>query len=273
MCRLYEVSRAGYYAWRSRKPSARLKEDWHLATRISAIHRASRFTYGSPRIHQALRKEGTRIGKKRAERLMYWLGIQGRSARIYQKKAKLRKYFTGIPSHSRGVSLVQPNQVWVGDITYLKVGTRWWYLAVVLDKFSRVVTGWKFGKRKDLELTMGAFNQAVQKRNPTAGLIFHTDRGTEYGAFTFRNHLKDLGFVQSMNRPVAKMTDNAHMESFFHSMKADGVHGVKFADGRSAAAFVRSYIPFYNSKRLHSSLNYMTPLEFEATIQQQTAVY
>jgi transposase InsO family protein len=264
MCRLYGVTRQGYYSWRSRSTSSRTRQDWHLASRIKALYSASRGTYGSPRIHQMLRREGTRIGRKRVERLMCWLQIKGRSARIYQKKAKLRKYFSGIPNYSRGVELTRPNQVWLGDISYLKVGRRWSYLAVVLDKYSRRVVGWKYGPRKNLELTMGAFNQAVESRKPEAGLIFHTDRGTEYGALAFRDRLAELGYVQSMNRPAAKMADNSTMESFFHSMKADGVHGVTFKDGRAAAGFVRWYMPFYNSRRLHSSLDYRSPEEFEA---------
>ena len=264
MCRLYGVSRQGYYSWRCRSASSRTRQDWHLASRIRALYSASRGTYGSPRIHQMLRREGTRIGRKRVERLMRWLQLKGRSARIYKKKAKLRKYFSGIPNHSRGVELTRPNQVWLGDISYLKVGRRWSYLAVVLDKYSRRVVGWKYGPRKDLDLTMGAFNHAVESRKPEAGLIFHTDRGTEYGALAFRDRLAELGYVQSMNRPAAKMADNSTMESFFHSMKADGVHGVTFKDGRSAAGFVRWYMPFYNSRRLHSSLGYRSPEEFEA---------
>jgi len=263
MCRLYDLTRQGYYSWRSRSISSRTRQDWSLASRIKAIYSTSRGTYGSPRIHQTLQREGVRIGRKRVERLMQWLQIKGRSARIYQKKAKLRKYFTGIPNHSRSVELSRPNQVWLGDITYLKVGNRWRYLAVVMDKYSRRVVGWKFGPRKDMELTMGAFNDAVESRQPSHGLIFHTDRGTEYGALAFRDRLNELGFVQSMNRPAAKMTDNATMESFFHSMKADGVHGATFKDGRAAAGFVRWYIPFYNGRRLHSSLGYRSPEEFE----------
>lgn len=196
----------------------------------------------------------------------------GRSARIYLKKAKLRKYFSGIPNHSRGVALSRPNQVWVGDITYLKVAGHWRYLAVVMDKYSRRIVGWKFGRSKNLDLTRGAFDQAVAERQPPPGLIFHTDRGTEYGALAFRDRLAELGFIQSMKRLGGKLADNIHMESFFHSMKAEGVHGVTFRDGRSASGFVRSYMPFYNERRLHSSLDYMAPAEFEATIN-QSGVY
>ncbi len=258
MCRFYGVSRAGFYAWRSRKASARERQDWHLASRIRGLFTASRETYGSPRIHQMLRREGINIGRKRVERLMRWMELKGRSARIYRKKVKQRRYFSGIPNYSRGIELTRPDQVWLGDISYLKVGGRWRYLAVVMDKYSRKIVSWKFGPRKDLELTMGAFNQAVMDRQPAPGLIFHTDRGTEYGALAFRDRLADLEFIQSMNRPAAKMADNSTMESFFHSMKADGVHGVKFTDGRAASGFVRWYMP---------------PEEFEAKLFQPRRVY
>jgi len=263
MCRFFGVSRAGYYAWREREPSLRARQDTELSKTIASLHKESRGTYGSPRIHQALRKKGIYIGRKRVTRLMRSQGLKGRSAGLYWKKAKLHKYFNGIPNRSRQVELKRPDQVWLGDITYLKVAGRWQYLAVVMDKFSRRIIGWKFGRHKNAELTMAAFNQAVSDRQPKRGLVFHTDRGTEYGALTFRDRLNELGYLQSMNRPAAKMTDNAHMESFFHSMKADGVHGIRFVDGRAASGFVRSYIPFYNHKRLHSSLDYMTPAEFE----------
>jgi len=273
MCRLYGVSRSGFYAWRGRRPSQRERQDWHLGSRIRKLYTDSRGTYGSPRIHQMLRREGVYVGRKRVERLMRWMGLKGRSARIYQKKARLRRYFTGIPNRSREIDLTRPDQVWLADISYLKVGRRWRYLAVVMDKFSRRIVGWKLGPRKDLGLTMGAFEQAVRERQPDAGLVFHTDRGTEYGAFTFRDRLETLGVIQSMNRPTAKMADNSTMESFFHSMKADGVHGKSFSDGRAAAGFVRWYMPFYNSRRLHSSLGYLSPEEFEAKIFQPRRVY
>jgi len=263
MCRLYGVAKSGYYAWKARGRSERSIADEHLWTRIERIYLASRGTYGSPRIYHELRVNGVRIGRKRVERLMHSRGIKARCARIYRSKRGLKEYFTGIPNHSLDVVPTRSDQVWVGDITYLKAGGQWRYLAAVMDKFSRRIVGWSLSKSKDTALTLRAFNHAVENRKPEPGTIFHTDRGTEYGAFIFRDRLAEIGFVQSMNRLGGKMTDNAIMESFFHSLKADGVHGVKFASGQAISNHIRSYMPFHNSRRIHSSLGYLSPEAYE----------
>jgi transposase InsO family protein len=150
----------------------------------------------------------------------------------------------------------------VGGITYLKVGAIYRYLAVVMDKYSRRVLGWAYGKRKDVALTLKALDRAVHLRKPSRGLIFHTDRGIEYAAGAFKERLGKLGILQSMNRP-GKLTDNIYIESFFHSMKTDIVHGLEFTDDGQMETAVREYIPFYNSARLHSSLNYVPPATYE----------
>lgn len=263
MCRLYGVTRSGYYAWKSRGRSQRSLEDEALGAKIEAIHRKSRCLYGSPRVHDKLRKLGIRVGRKRVERLMRSRGIKGRCARIYRLKPGVKKFFDGIPNHSYGIIPTGPNQVWAGDVTYLRAGGQWRYLAVVLDKFSRRVVGWAMSKWRDTDLTLRAFNNAVEHRKPQPGIIFHSDRGSEYCAYTFRDRLAELGFVQSMNRLGGKMTDNATMESFFHSMKAEGIHRAKFANSQALSNHIRSYIPFYNSKRTHSSLGYLSPEEYE----------
>ncbi len=132
-----------------------------------------------------------------------------------------------------------------------------------MDKYSRRILSWSLSARKDAWLTLRALNRAVARRRPATGLIFHSDRGIEYGAFVMRRRLAQLGIVQSMNRPEAKMTDNALMESFFHSMKAEGVHGRTFPDQRRLDQHVNRYMPFYNSQRMHSALGYVSPIVFE----------
>jgi putative transposase len=259
MCRLYGVTRAGYYAWRVRGPSARTAADAKLATEIDHIHRVSRRIYGSPRVHRTLCNRGVRVGEKRVARLMREHGIKARVARLRYGNRGLRRFFANTPNCQLEVTADAGNPVWVGDITYLQVGDRWRYLAAVMDKSSRRIVGWSLGKHKDVRLTLRALNRAVVNRRPRQGLIFHSDRGIEYAALAFRDRLAKLGFRQSMNRP-GKMNDNAHMESFFHSMKADVIHGRSFSDDRELARVVRSYMPFYNGTRMHSSLGYRAPV-------------
>ena len=262
MCRLYGVTRAGYYAWKGRGESARAKADGRLWVHIERIYQASGGTYGSPRIHAALKAEGSGVGKKRIERSMRKHSLRARSAKLYHANPGSHAFFASIPNRQLGVIADRADRVWVGDITYLKVGGQWRYLAIVIDKYSRRVIGWSLGRNKDVALTLASLNRAVFHRRPGPGVIFHTNRGIEYAGYAFRDRLTELGFVQSMNRP-GKLTDNAHMESFFHSMKSDVVHGVVFEQEKELQKMMRSYIPFYNQKRLHSSLGYLSPVQYE----------
>jgi transposase InsO family protein len=262
MCRVYGVTRAGFYAWRSRERSERERQNEALAIQIRAVHTESRGTYGSPRVHQELRSRGHRVGKHRIARLMKTHGIKARVATIRYTSPGMQRYFGSIPNQSLDLELKRPDQVWVGDITYLKVGAIYRYLAVVMDKYSRRVVGWSYGPRKDVKLTLEALNRAVCRRQPGSGLVFHTDRGTEYAAGAFKERIAELGFMQSMNRP-GKVTDNAFIESFFHSMKAEVFHGSRFDNDNEVRSVLKGYLPFYNQARLHSSLNYVSPATFE----------
>ena len=262
MCRLYGVTRAGYYAWRSHERSERERQNDTLAAEIRVVHTDSRGTYGSPRVHQALRRRGHRVGKNRVARLMRAHGIRARVATMRYTSPGMQRYFGSVLNEQLDLELSAPDQVWVGDITYLKVGGIYRYLAVVMDKYSRRVVGWSYGPRKDVALTLRALNRAVRSRRPSRGIVFHTDRGTEYAGTAFKERLAELGFRQSMNRP-GKMTDNAFIESFFHSMKSDIYHGLRFTDDAELRSALRSYVPFYNEDRLHSSLQYVSPATFE----------
>ena len=262
MCRLYGVKRAGYYGWRSRGRSERERQNVELAEHIRAVHQESRGTYGSPRIYQALRQRGHCVGENRVARLMRAHGIKARVATIRYTNPKMQRYYGLIPNRQLDVQLEQPDQVWLGDITYIKVGAIYRYLAVVLDKYSRRVLGWSYGPRKDVRLTLEALERAVRHRRPAPGVMFHTDRGIEYAAGAFKQRLAELGFIQSMNRP-GKVTDNAFIESFFHSMKSEVFHGYRFNDDRAVREVLTHYLPFYNRDRLHSSLEYATPAAFE----------
>ena len=263
ICALYGVSRVGYYAWRRRGESARRQQDRGLLGRIRTLFETSRGTYGSPRIYHALRAIGTRVSRRRVERRMREAGLRARAAKLYRRIPGLHGFFTSIPNRQLDRLATGPDQVWVGDITYLKVGGAWRYLAVVMDRYSRRVLGGSLGPRKDARLTLRALNHAVGHRRPGPGVIFHSDRGVEYAAYAFRARLTALGFVQSMNRP-REITDNAHMESFFHSMKSDTVHGTRFAHPAELTRLVRSYIPYYNGVRMHSGIGYSSPIDYEA---------
>jgi transposase InsO family protein len=262
MCRLYGVTRAGFYAWRCRGRSRRELQNDSLAAEIRTVHGESRGTYGSPRVHRTLQSRGHRIGKHRVARLMRRHGIKARVATIRYTSPGLQRFYASIANQQLDLKLERPDQVWVGDITYLKVGSIYRYLAVVMDKYSRRVIGWAYGPHKDVPLTLRALNRAVRQRKPQRGVFFHTDRGTEYAAADFKKRIIELGFVQSMNRP-GKMTDNAFIESFFHSMKADIFHGCKFDDDDAVRSVLKDYLPFYNGARLHSSLDYVSPATFE----------
>lgn len=262
MCRVYDVTRAGYYAWRSRPPSSRSQNNEHLKGQIEGVHRESRGTYGSPRVYRALKRLGIQASENRVARVMRIHGIKARVAKIRYTSPNLRRFFACIPNRQCDIELKHPDQVWVGDITYLKVGTIYRYLAVVMDKYSRRILSWAYGKKKDASLTLRALNRAVRRRRPPRGLIFHSDRGIEFAAGAFKQRLVQLGFVQSMNRP-GKMNDNVYIETFFHSMKSDIVHGVRFAQDDEMVGEVRNYMPFYNNTRLHSSLGYVPPATYE----------
>lgn len=262
MCRLYGVTRAGYYAWRCRLPGVRARDDEELTTRIAKVHADSRHLYGSPRVHRQLQQDGLRVGKNRVARLMRHHGIRARVATIRYTIPAMKRFFADIPNRQHEHPASLPNEVWVGDITYLKVGAIYRYLAVVLDRCSRAVVGWSFGRRKDVALTLRALNRAVANRRPSPGLVFHTDRGIEYAANAFRARLAELGITQSMNRP-GKVTDNAFIESFFHSMKSEVMHGHRFTEDQQILSVLRSYIPFYNRSRIHSSLDYVSPATYE----------
>ena len=260
MCRLYEVTRGGYYAWRHRKPSARTEQNVRLLRCIERVHAQSHETYGSPRIQRSLCHHGMLVSKNRVARLMRRHRIRARASKIYRPNPGVHRFFEAIPRQRLKVLSLSPNAVWVGDITYLKLGERWRYLATVMDRCTRKVIGWSLGARKNVKLTLQALDRAVQGCRPRAGLIFHSDRGTEYAGYVFRDRLAELGIVQSMNE---RMNDNAHMESFYHSMKSDVIHGVQFDDEQHLKRTIREYIRYYNERRLHSSIGYMAPAMYE----------
>jgi putative transposase len=262
MCDELEVSRSGFYAWVKRTPSAHHRRDLALARRIETHFEESAGTYGSPRIHALLRRQGERVGRKRVARLMRQTDLRARSSRIYRRIPAPVLERLGIANQAREREVTGPDQVWRGDVTYIKVPGAWRYLAVVLDQYSRRLLGFKFGTHHNSQLTLGALRIAIAKRRPAPGLVFHSDRGSEYGGYLYRDRLLGRGIVQSMNRPKT-MTDNAFVESFFHSMKSDVIHGHPQRKPQELESVVRRYIAHYDRTRLHSALAYRSPIDYE----------
>jgi putative transposase len=264
MCRKLEVSRSGFYAWAKRRESAHHRRDRVLANRIEAHFEESAGIYGSPRVHALLRREGEHVGRKRVARLMRMGHLRARASRIYRRIPAPVLERLGIANQALARQVTGPNQVWRGDVTYIKVPGAWRYLAVVLDQYSRRLVGFKLGSRHNSDLTVAALQMALQRRRPPAGLIFHSDRGSEYGGYLYRDRLSGRGIVQSMNRPKT-MTDNAHMESFFHSMKSEVIHGRPQMKPDELDVVVKRYIAHYNRTRIHSALAYLSPIDYERT--------
>ena len=264
MCRLYGVTRAGDYAWRHRAPSARAEANHALLQRIEHIHRRSHGTYGSPRIHRVLRGVGARVGEKRVARLMRAAGFTGRVVRVTRRAPGVHRFFEATDTLRVATAApTAPNQQWVGDVTSLKANGHPCFLAAVMDVYSRRIVGWAVGLDRTVRLTTRAIQRALRTRAPA--LIFHSDRGIEYAAYRDRAILAQHGIRPSMNRPRC-CQDNAHMESFFHTMKTEWIRGRTFTTFGELEAALSAYIRFYNHHRLHSSIDYHTPEAYERLV-------
>lgn len=265
LCRVYKVSRFGYASWKRRGLSTHAKRDIELTKSIEKVFGDVDGIYGSPKVHEVLKQEGEVVGQNRVARIMQESGLKARCARIYRCHAKMDRFYASLGNQIHELEATGPNQIWLGDVTYLHVNTEWRYLAMILDKYSRKIVGWSLSKKRDVTLSLRTFKRAAKKRLIQPGLYFHSDRGTEYVAYRYRNWLKDNGVIQSLNRK-GRMNDNAEMESFFHGFKAERLHRNEFTTEKELRAVIIDYVGFYNRKRIHSSLNYMTPDEYEVTM-------
>ena len=221
--------------------------------------------YGSPKIHALLIGDGEVVGENRVARLMQEKNLKARCSRIYKNNTKQDRFYASISNKINELEATGPNQIWVGDVTYLWVNDHWRYLATIMDKFSRKIVGWSLSMKRDVNLTLTAFKRASTKRMFQSGLYFHSDRGSEYVAHKYQKWLKKKGVIQSMNRKKV-MNDNAEMESFFHQFKAERFHKNEYATEKELRAMIVEYIGFYNRKRIHSSLGYLSPNDYEVAI-------
>lgn len=271
MCRVLKVSRSGYYKWLRWEPSARETSDAKLKKVIAKIHRDSRGTYGSPRVHAELRMgKNIRCSRKRVIRLMRELGIHGARRRgrfgCTRRDPKREAYPDLV---ERRFCAGGPNRLWVADMTQHMTAQGRLYLAVVIDVFSRMVVGWSMGERQTVDLVLGALNMAVRNRQSVSGVTHHSDHGSQYTSLQFGKRLKETGILGSMGS-VGDALDNAVAESFFSTLQTELLDRKAWQSRAQLRTAIFEYTEvFYNRKRRHSSLEYMTPMEFERKSEQQ----
>ena len=264
MCKALNVSPSGYYAWRTRPISAREMANRELVKRIEAVYNDSYETYGSPRIYLELKDQGVACSEKRVARLMRLRGLRAKQVRRYKSTTRRNKKDPVAPNLlKRDFSTVRPDQKWLTDITYIPTREGWLYLAAVLDLYGRRIVGWAMSDRMTADLTISALKMAIRQRQPCAGLIHHSDQGSQYTDGTYQLLLKDHGIRASMNG-VGTWYDNAPMESFFGTLKSELVHHRVYDTRDDARPDLFFYIEgFYNRRRRHSSLDYLSPLAYE----------
>ena len=265
LCRVLGVSRAGYYAWTTRGPSVTARKDAALTELIRRVHQRSRGTYGAPRIHAELRLDhGIAVGRKRVARLMRAAGLIGCHRRRRHGLTRRDPQAMSAPDLvGRCFTATAPDRVWTADITYIPTWSGWLYLAVVLDVFSRRVVGWAMAEHLRTELVLDALDMAIWNRRPAEGLVHHSDQGCQYTSLAFGRRLRQAGLVASMGS-VGDCYDNAVTESFFATLECELLDRSRFATRAQARTAVFDFIEgFYNPRRRHSTLGYLSPAEFE----------
>ena len=264
LCRVLAVTRSGFHAWVKRPPSQRDIVNRQLAVEITAVHRESRGTYGSPRVTAELRANGQPVSRKRVARLMQQQGLHARLKRRFKRTTDSNHSNPIAPNViGRMFSASAPNRVWVTDVKAVSTGEGWLYVAPVIDLFSRKVVGLAMRDTNDTDLALAALNAAVSQRSPAPGLIHHSDRGSPYASERYRERLDGLGSIASMSRR-GDCWDNAVAESFFSTLEHEVLTDIGFATHDDAARVIQEYIhEFYNLRRRHSTIGYVSPIEFE----------
>lgn len=269
VCQTLKITKSGYYHWLKTRDNKGNK-DQKLLFMLKNIFDSSRQTYGRPRLTQALKQKGFVVNQKRVHRLMKKHGIFAKTKKRFKPGSKGSKQnLSAAPNLvKRNFFASKPNELWFADITYILTSVGWLYLAAVIDAYSRKIVGWSMDKRQDSSLVCRALGNAVKKQRPEDGLIVHSDRGSQYGSFNYRWQCQNYGFVMSMSRK-GNCYDNAMMESFFHSLKTEQVHWDKYKTFEEGKEKLFEYIEiFYNRVRLHSSLGYKSPVQFETAYYQ-----
>jgi transposase InsO family protein len=264
MCKILEVSRSSYYKRKNKERGKRARENKDLLEKIIEVFRSSKERYGSPRITAELKRGGISCNKKRIARLMNKHGIEAKIFRKYRnttnsdhQKEKSENIL------SREFNRQKRNEVWTGDITYIRTQEGWIYLAAVMDIYSRKVIGWQLDKNLNSDLVERALEKALMDRRVEKGIIFHSDQGIQYASQSFRKILRDNGFIQSMSRK-GNCYDNAITETFFHTLKTELINRTKYKTREEARRSIFEYIEiFYNRRRLHSAIGYHTPVEYD----------
>jgi len=273
LCKVMEVSRSGFYDYLHRfsRSCDNDPAQGMLESRIRLIFKQARGSYGSRRIMRKLRAEGHQIGRYKVRRLMRELGLKAKAPRRYKVTTDSRHWFAVAPNVlNRNFQGSLPNKAWTADITYVWTLKGWLYLAVVMDLYSRQIVGWAMDKRVKKQLTLDALAMAYWQRKPDAGLIHHSDRGSQYACYEYQKRIQHYAMISSMSRK-GDCWDNAPMERFFRSLKSERLSLCRFETRNAAKAEVLDYITFYNADRLHSTLGYMSPMDYEKEQLQKVA--
>lgn len=264
LCKVAKLSRSGFYAWKRRSPTQQQRANAELLDTVRAIHKASRGTYGRPRLLRALRNRGYECSSERLRRLMLRDGIASKHRRKYRATTN-SKHKMPVAENllKRDFTAESVDRVWVADTTFIATKEGWMYLAAILDVFSRTIVGWAMGNENSRHLCLRALDMATARRTTKAGLIHHSDRGSTYASGDYQKRLKNWRMVCSMSAK-GDCWDNAMMESFFHTLKVELIRDEPFPTRVEASGAVFEYIEvFYNRQRLHSSLGFTSPLDYE----------
>jgi putative transposase len=264
MCRVLDVTRSGYYAWKRQGERPQDEENRRLDADIRRLFDLHKARYGAPRLVLELREEGWKVSRRRVAKRMRMLGLRARAARKYKATTQSKHNLPVAPNRlEQDFTAPAPNRAWVSDITYIWTEEGWLYLAAVLDLYSRSVIGWAMAERMTRELVMSALTMAIWRRRPEPGVVVHSDRGSQYASGDYQALLEANGFLCSMSRK-GDCYDNAAMESFFHSLKVEQINDRRYRTREEAKADVFEYIEtYYNAVRRHSTLNYLSPRDFE----------